>query len=99
MNSSQVFERLYEKFGQRHIVSVYDAAQEIKADWTPLAVRTAICKGRFPLPIFKLAGENMVKVADLASFLADPTTTTFEEKIKRGRGRPTNAERLAGRAT
>lgn len=97
MNSSQIFERLYEKFGQRHIVTAYEAAREIKGDWTDIAVRTAICKSRFPLPIFKIAGHNMVKVTDLASFLADPTTT-FEEKVKRGRGRPTNAERLAGRA-
>ncbi len=89
MNSTQVFEKLYEKLGSRYIVSVYDAAREIKADWTPLAVRTAICKGRFPLPIFKVAGENMVKVADLATFLNNPSTT-FRENSEpaRRRGRP-----------
>lgn len=89
MNASQVFEKLYEKLGRRHIVSVYDAAREIKDDWTPLAVRTAICKGRFPLPIFKVAGENMVKVVDLASFLNDPSTTFGESsEPPRRRGRP-----------
>lgn len=96
MNSSQVFERLYQKFGL-HIIGVYDAAREIKKDWTDPAVRTAICKGRFPLPTFKIVGENMVKLTDLAAFLADPGTT-FDEPIKRRRGRPTNAERMAGRA-
>lgn len=95
MNSSQIFEKLYQKFG-RHIISVYDAAREIKKDWTDLAVRTAICKGRFPLPTFKVAGENMVKLSDLATFLADPAAT-FGETIKKRRGRPTNAERMVRR--
>lgn len=99
MNSSQIFEKLYQKFG-RHIISVYEAAREIKKDWTDLAVRTAICKGRFPLPTFKVAGENMVKLSDLAAFLADPDTTFAEKptQIKRRRGRPTNAERMLGGA-
>ena len=98
MSQKQILENLLEKFQKRHLLTVYEAALEIKKKWgKPEAVRSAISRGKFPLPVFPVGGESMVRIGDLATFLADPATTfpQAEETTRRGPGRPPKVGRAA----
>ena len=90
MSENQILERLLSKFENRQLISVYEAAQEIRPGMTPAAVRTALSKKRFPLPTYKIMGVRMCKIIDLAIFQADPAIQDFSVNsiLKRGPGRP-----------
>ena len=90
MSENQILERLLSKFENRQLISVYEAAQEIRPGMTAAAVRTALSKKRFPLPTYKIMGTRMCKIIDLAAFQADPAIQDFSVNSiqKRGPGRP-----------
>ncbi len=86
MDLDYVINELLRKYNH-NLISVYEAAREIKPGMSGAAVRTALSRGRFPLPTFKILGIRMVRILDLAALLVDPKIN-FQSTRKYGRGRP-----------
>ncbi|MDD4977685.1 MAG: hypothetical protein PHI29_03530 [Gallionella sp.] len=64
-----IFDKLVIKFSS-YVIPADAAAQEIKPGMSSAAVRTAIHRDHFPVPTEKIMGTNMVRLADLATFLS-----------------------------
>lgn len=64
-----IFDRLVNKFCT-FLVTADVAAQELRSGMTPAAVRTAISRKKFPIKTEKIMGRHMVRLVDLADFLA-----------------------------
>lgn len=50
-------------------------------------IRNQICRGSFPLPVVKIGGRSLIRLADIHSFVANPVVAA-PDPAKRGRGRP-----------
>ena len=75
-----IFDRLVSKFSS-YLISADEAAQEIKRGMTTAAVRTAICRNKFPIATQKIMGTHMVRLSDLAEFLAVSGCTDIQDNI------------------
>jgi hypothetical protein len=95
--SLSIFDGLMKKYSH-HLIPASSAGQEIKG-MSGAAVRTAIHRKSFPVPTTKIMGTQMVRLIDLSTFLADPSSTFSssipqqprndgEEKRKRGQRGP-----------
>jgi hypothetical protein len=75
---SKIYRELFQKY-LHYNISASAAGLEIKG-MSGAAVRTAIHRKNFPVPTMKLMGTRMVRLVDLATFLADPSIT-FSENV------------------
>ncbi|MHB9102699.1 MAG: hypothetical protein ACYC2E_14435 [Sulfuricella sp.] len=68
-----IYNRLLQKYSH-DLIPASAAGAEIK-EMSSAAVRIAIHRKIFPVPTAKVMGTQMVRLADLSAFLADPLTT------------------------
>ncbi len=58
---------------------------------SPKTIRNQASRSVFPIPIVKLGGRSLLRMADINSFVGGvplPPVTQDQENKKRGRGRP-----------
>ena len=69
------------------LVSYEDASHLLGI--SPKTIRNQTSAGTFPIPVLKIGGRRLLRLADIHSFVSAPAAVTPDPApVKHGRGRP-----------
>ncbi|MHB1676816.1 MAG: hypothetical protein ACYCSS_04665 [Sulfuriferula sp.] len=80
-----IYDRLLRQFEGRQVISLYECARILK--YQKSTAQSMVSRNIFPIPAFRIGGRNMVRLLDLAKYLATSPSLTPTPPRRRGRPR------------